>query len=225
MIEDIERFYAQDSKIDENGTAHLAFQTSLKKDECYALYSIVKNFKPVKTLEVGLALGASAASIISAKMRLGIKEKHVTLDPYQKIVAGNAGLLALKSLGMEAYTNHFNEFSEQYLNQMFAEKRYFDFIFIDGNHTIGQAVTDAFLADKILVKNGIIGIHDSLFFSTAASIKYLVTERKYTVVAPDKISFKNRLRQIKYFRRLGVWYCRNIIPKMHTSIVFLQKNG
>ena len=107
---------------------------------------------------------------------------------------------------------------------MFDKKKYFDFIFIDGNHSIGQAVTDAFLADKILNNKGIIGIHDSLLFSTAASIKYLILQKNYKIISANKISVKNILRQIKYINKLGIWYCMKVVPQVHESIIFLQKN-
>lgn len=223
MAESIENFYHDSIKIDENGNSHILSASALKKEEAYALYSVIKKYKPVKTLEVGLSLGGSAVAIIQGKMELDITEKHIALDPHQKAFAGNVGLINLRGLGMESMIDHIPAFSEHYLDKLFTENQHFDFIFIDGNHSIGQAVTDAFLADKILNNNGIIGIHDSLLFSTAASIRYLVVEKGYKIIPNKDRSFKNRLRQIKYFRKLGNWYCNKVIPQIHVSITFLQK--
>ena len=224
MVESIENFYLDNNKIDEKGNTHLVSASSLRKEESYALYSIIKKYKPVKTLEVGLSLGGSAVAIIAGKVESNISEKHIALDPYQKSYGNNAGLVALRGLGMEDRVDHVSAFSEQYLNKMHIENNNFDFIFIDGHHSIGQAVTDAFLADKILNNNGIIGVHDSLLFSTAASIRYLVIEKKYKIITNNNVSFKNMLRQVKYLGRLGIWYCTNVIPQIHMSIIFLQKN-
>jgi len=224
MSSDIEKFYSLNEKKDENGTSYYLSLSSLRKEESYALYNIVKKYKPTRALEVGLALAGSAIAVITAKKEIGITEKHIALDPFQKSNAGNVGLLALKNAGLGNDFIHHEEFSEHYFNKMFGEKALFDLIFIDGNHTIGQAVTDVFLADKILNKNGIIGIHDSLLFSTAASVKYLLQEKNYSIVSPVNNSFKRMARQVKYIRKLGFWYCFNVIPKINVSVIFLQKN-
>ena len=219
----LNEFYVKDVKIAENGNSYFLSASSLKKEEAFSLYNIVKENKPVKTIEVGLALGASAIAIISAKMDSGINEKHIVLDPFQRDGADNVGLKGISEAGLSDHVVHHEEFSEQYFNKMYEQKNNFDLIFIDGNHTIGQAVTDVFLADKILNANGIIGIHDSLLFSTAASVRYLLVEKKYQIISPKNYSLKRFIRQIIYIRKLGWWYCCNVIPYLNTSLVFLKK--
>jgi predicted O-methyltransferase YrrM len=220
----IETFFSDDVKLDSKEEPQYLSLSSVKKEECYALYDAVRMFKPVRTLEVGFALGASSVGIISGKLDNGNTERHVVLDPFQTAYSNNVGLIALASIGLDNYVNLIEAFSEDHLNKFYQDKREFDFIFIDGSHTIGQAVTDAFLADKILSPGGIIAIHDSLLFSTAASVKYLVTQKGYEVVFPGKPTFKNRIRQIRYTRKLGMWYCMNVVPKIHSSMIFLQKS-
>lgn len=219
----IDSFYEEDIKIDEKGNKQYISQTSLRKNECYALYNIVSRYLPKKTLEVGFALGASAIAIMAAKAAHDISDKHVVLDPFQSKLSFNVGLLNVEKAGFANRLILHEEFSENYLNTLYNKNEKLDFIFIDGNHSIGQAVTDAFLADKVLSPNGIIGIHDSLLFSTAASIRYLLLDHGYKLIhAPEK-SLKNTARRIKYLHKLGRWYCKTVIPYINGSIIFLQK--
>lgn len=225
MTKVIQDFYQADLKTDEHGGQHFLSQTSLRKEECIALYEIVRKFKPVKTLEIGFALGASALGIIAGKEAGAIKEKHIVLDPFQTSGSGNAGVLAIQQMGLSSGLQLIEEFSENFLTEAFRKGESYDFIFIDGNHTIGQAVTDAFLANKVLNPGGIIGIHDSLMFSTGASIRYLINDHGYRLISNSQNNWKNLARRIKYFGKLGFWYCLHVIPKIQGSIIFLQKRS
>ncbi len=222
-MKQIELFYEDDIKIDEKGNQQFLSQTSLRKDECLALYKVVSEYLPNKTLEVGFALGASAIAIIEAKTDHQILEKHIVLDPFQSALSNNVGLLNVAKAGFGNNVILHEDYSENYLNMLHNSHQKLDFVFIDGNHSIGQAVTDAFLADKVLEKKGIIGIHDSLLFSTAASIRYLINDHGYTLIAAPKINFKNFVRKIKYLNSLGRWYCKTVLPYLNGSIIFLQK--
>lgn len=221
--ERLDRFYQTDKKIDSAGVEHSLSRTSLKRKEVDYLTRLIGKYKPVATLEIGLALGASAVGIIAAKLEAGITEKHIALDPFQQKHGRDVGIDEIKALNLFEYFIHYPLFSEDYLNKCYESGKQFDFIFIDGSHTIGQAVTDAFLGDKILNANGIIAIHDAAMFSTAASVKYLVKERGYSIVGANAFNLKTVLKMIKYLRSLGVWYCFKVLPKLNQSLIALRK--
>ncbi len=222
-MKQIESFYENDIKIDESGNKQYVSHTSLRKKECIALYNVVSKYLPQKTLEVGFALGASAIAIMAAKADHHIEEKHIVLDPFQSTLSHNVGLINVAKEGFENNLVLHEDFSENYLNLLNNNNEKLDFIFIDGNHSIGQAVTDAFLSDKVLSKKGIIGIHDSLLFSTAASIRYLMADHGYKLISAPENNLKNFARRIKYMNKLGRWYCNTVIPYVNGSIIFLQK--
>ncbi len=222
-MKQIDTFYEDDIKIDESGNKQYVSHTSLKKNECYALYNVVSRYLPKKTLEVGFALGASSIAIMAAKADQNIVEKHIVLDPFQSKLSFNVGLINVEKAGFSNRLTLHEEFSENYLNMLYNRNEKIDFIFIDGNHSLGQAVTDAFLSDKVLSKKGIIGIHDSLLFSTAASIRYLIQDHGYKLISRPEINLKNIARRIKYLNTLGRWYCKTVIPYINGSIIFLQK--
>lgn len=219
----IKDFYGHPVKRDMDGNLHSTQITSLQVQESLALYQIVKKFKPKDTLEIGFALGGSAVAIINAKIDCSINNKHIVLDPFQLKYSKNAGVLELDRLGIIDNVEHRTAFSEDYLSKAYENNLFFDFIFIDGSHTIGQAVTDAFLSDKVMRPSGIIGIHDSMMFSTASSIKYLINEKGYKVIGNRNVGIKTVGRQIKYGLTLGLDYCMKVIPKVNTSITFIQK--
>ncbi len=216
-------FYSSPVKKGEDGSEHFINLSSLSRDEIEALGAVVEKYKPAKTLEVGLALAASCAAIIMAKKSVGLKEKHIALDPFQDVLTKNAGLLELKRLGLLGDLDFRQEFSETFLAQAFTANQKFDFIFIDGSHTIGQAVTDAFLSDKVLNPGGLIAIHDAILFSTAASVKYLLWEKGYELVLPAKYTYKVIGRMVKYLSKLGCWYCWHAIPRIQRSVIVLRK--
>lgn len=219
----INDFYTHPDKTDMKGNLQPVKNTSLQFSESLALYKIIHTYKPKVTLEVGLALAGSAVAIVNAKKDCGIHEKHIVLDPFQEKYSKNAGMIELNRLGLNDRIELREEFSETYLSNAFDKGLGFDFIFIDGSHTIGQAVTDAFLSDKVLNPGGVIGVHDSLMFSTAASIKYLLNEKGYKVIGDRHLSIKTLGRQCKYSLSLGLDYCRRVIPYINTSITFIQK--
>lgn len=173
----INDFFSNPIKYGEDGSVHDLRLSSLRKEEVNVLFEIVKMHKPLNTIEIGLALSASCIAIVLAKKEFGLSAKHTVLDPFQASLTKNAGIIELERLSLIDYVEHKNEYSEIYLTNSYKNSQNYDFIFIDGSHTIGQAVTDAFLSDKVLNHNGIIMIHDALLFSTAASIKYLLWEK------------------------------------------------
>jgi len=223
IAETLNDFYNSDLKLGSDGSKYFLLQTSLTRFEVESLIRIVKEFKPERTLEVGLALAASAIGITLAKRNNGQTAPHVCLDPFQDSGAKNSGLLEIERLGLSKFINHLPLYSEDYLNECNTKGRKFDFIFIDGSHTIGQAVTDAFLSDKVLSSRGIIVIHDSLLFSTSASIKYLIYEKGYHLVNERVFNFRTFFRILKYSINIGLFYSFEVIPRISGSLVILQK--
>jgi predicted O-methyltransferase YrrM len=218
----LERFYASKEKLDRNGKSHFLTATSVTRGEATELARIVFEHQPQQTLEIGLAIGASALAISSAKLACGLKEPHIALDPFQERLSGGVGLQQLENAGVDKAVHWKCEFSEEWLVRQREAGVRFDMIFIDGGHSIGQAVTDTFLAHDVLKPGGVIAIHDALLFSTMASVRHLVQERGYTVkkLRPDG-RMRNTGRIAKYGPQHGSWYAFNVISRIHRSLVAL----
>ncbi len=221
----ISRFFAAPLKPDRDGNLHDIDRSSLRKDEALTLANLVCEFRPEKSLEIGLAEGGSCVAICAARRECGISTLHRVLDPFQETLTGNAGLIELERLDLRDQVDWLCEYSENYLPEAVNRRRAdLDFAFVDGGHQVGQKLTDAFYLDKLLRPGGVIAFHDGLLISTAAAVYFLVRERGYSVIhLPADNRCRRLLRSVKYSVRLGWWYSTKIIPSMCRSLVALKK--
>jgi len=163
-------------------------------------------------------------TIALAKRHAGLKEGHLTLDPFQKQIANDVGLIQLERCGLKAEVEFLAQRSDEFLMRARDQGRLFDFIFVDGDHSFGGKVTDAYLADYVLKAGGTICFHDSLFRSTAAAVRYLICERGYNIANINNQRLWFVLgRSIKHSLRLGAWYAYHVLPNLGYSISCLRK--
>lgn len=219
---ELERFFANPTKRGEGGGEKDIGLVALARKECDLLARIVVSAKAVETLEVGLAVGSSAVAILAAKRWAGIGGTHTAVDPFQQDF-GNIALIEIERSGLSCGFSFVPKCSEDYLPWAHAQGKRFDFVFVDGAHTIGQKVTDAFLVVRVIRPGGLVAFHDGLLFSTAAAVRYLIRECDYRLVRlrPDS-RFKSCARRVRYISALGAWYCQKIIPHMYRSVVLLR---
>lgn len=216
-------FFSASVKIGADGKEYRPDVTSLRLDEALMLQRLVVESGATKTLEIGLALGASAIAVAEALDLTGLEGHHVALDPFQRAF-GNVGLIELERLGLNKRVEYLSEYSEDFLHESAKCGRRFDLIFNDGAHSIGNKMTDTFFADRCLSAGGILAFHDAFMPSTAACVRYLVQERAYEPIPlPPESRFKRWARIIKYSLVHGRWYASKIIPCTHRSLVALRK--
>ena len=165
--------------------------SAVKFSEGEYLHALIKknNFK--KTLETGFGLGLSAASIITAS-----QSKHVGIDPFQSNYE-NYGLKNIEKLGLTSYLEFYPDYSHNILPKLVAEKRSFDFIFIDGDHKFDGQFVDFYYACLLIEKNGFIVVHDTWMRSTTYLINYVKKNRKDLEYVPQG------LRNIGVFKKVG----------------------
>ena len=125
------------------------------------IHDWVKDHQLCETLEIGLAIGASAASILSAHQGV-----HVCIDPYQEKHYLNIGVENLDRLGYGDRVQFHQDLSCNVLPRLYSEKAKFDFIFIDGDHRFDSIFVDFYFSDLLLADNGYILFHDSWMRST-----------------------------------------------------------
>ena len=125
------------------------------------------NFK--KCLEIGMAFGVSAISILSNK-----KCNLISIDPNQSTQWESNGVKLVKSLGYEKRHELIEKKSYEALPELLKNnKGLFDFIFIDGWHTFDYTLVDFFYSNLLLKINGIIIIDDAMHFGVSSFVKYL----------------------------------------------------
>ncbi len=219
----IYEFFASEVKIGANGREYRPADSSLRLDEALELQRLVAESRACHTMEIGLALGASAVAISEALEHHGDEARHLVLDPFQSEF-GDVGLAELSRLELRERVEFLPLFSHEFLHDCIKQGRRFDLIFNDGAHAIGSKVTDAFLADQCLNPGGILAFHDAFMFSVTAAVKYLAQERGYQIIelVPDS-RLKRCLRALKYGARYGWWYGTEVVPCTARSIVALRK--
>jgi predicted O-methyltransferase YrrM len=120
--------------------------------------------KPVRTLEVGLAFGASTLVFCSEHHRLGHEaaKQHTAIDPYQPYpMLDEAGVYAVERAGFEDFLDYRPEFSEFGMPRILEAGERYDFIYIDGSHLFENVFIDAFYAARLLNDGGWMALDDS----------------------------------------------------------------
>lgn len=143
----------------------VAFEQQLK-----AIHNLVHENMFEKTLEVGLGLGGSAASILSACQGV-----HVAMDPFQKKIYANRGIANLSAADLANRLEFYEDFSAFVLPKLYFQDRRFDFIYIDGDHKFDAALTDFFYASLLLELDGALLIDDTWMPAVATVVSYIET--------------------------------------------------
>lgn len=120
--------------------------------------------KPKRTLEVGMAYGASTLVFCSEHHRLGHEaaRQHTAIDPYQPYpLYDEAGVNAVERAGLGNFLDYRPEFSEFVLPRLLETHQRFDFIYIDGSHLFENVFIDAFYAARLLNDGGWMAMDDS----------------------------------------------------------------
>ena len=84
IIDLIDRFFAAPLKVDQNGERHDIDLSSLRRVEAVTLAALVRQLRPEKSLEIGLAEGVSCVAICAARRQSGLVTPHIALDPFQE---------------------------------------------------------------------------------------------------------------------------------------------
>jgi predicted O-methyltransferase YrrM len=143
------------------------------------LYNLVRDNKFTHTLEIGLAMGASAAWICEAHKQNGIGGMHTAIDPNQHTQYDSMGIELIKRCGLYKYLKLMELPSYRALPKLVEQVikgtiPRFQLIYIDGWHTFDSTVLDFYYADLILEVGGVIVLDDIKHRSVSKAFKYFV---------------------------------------------------
>ena len=169
MNQDVVDIISSQSYKKENGET-ISFTSAIDIDEAEFISSLIKKYRPQKTIEIGFAEGASSLAILDSLTPLG--GQHTIIDPFQSTQWKNAGLNLLKKFG---YSNFrlIEKKSEFALPELLEKNEKFDFAFIDGYHTFDHTLLDAFYLTRMLNKGGLLLIDDVQMPAINKCIRYL----------------------------------------------------
>jgi hypothetical protein len=167
--------------------------------------------KPARTLEVGLAFGASTLVFCSEHRGLGHEpaKQHTAIDPMQPFrLYDEAGVYAVERAGLGGFLDYHPEYSEFVLPRILADGQRYDLIYIDGSHLFENVLLDAFYCARLLNDGGLIAFDDCTDRHVAKVISFIrsnLSESLREILPPDVRSSAARLigkRQLTAFERL-----------------------
>ncbi|NQT75269.1 MAG: class I SAM-dependent methyltransferase [Candidatus Omnitrophica bacterium] len=209
--------------------------SAISPEEGQSLQTLISQFKPTLTLEIGLSYGISALYICDV-LEKKPDTRHIVIDPNQYGgLWGDAwegiGIHNLREAGYESIIEFLNIPSYQALPQLEKEGRKIDFAFIDGWHTFDYALVDFFYIDKMLRVGGIVVFHDADWESIHKLCRYISTNLSYSLITnldtkKVKVSMKRRiLDKVIRIQRFSKFYERCFNPELVTSNFALGLSG
>jgi len=145
------------------------------------LYDIVREHKPSRSLETGMAYGMSTLFICQAleDNRAG---SHIAIDPFQTDEFKSIGLLNVERAGL-AHRLHFHEAaSDMMLPKLWADGARLDFAFIDGWHLFDFTLVDFYYIDKLLSVGGHVAFDDLWMPAVRKVVSFVLRNKPYELV-------------------------------------------
>ncbi|MBJ7401774.1 MAG: class I SAM-dependent methyltransferase [Bradyrhizobium sp.] len=132
--------------------------------------------RPLRTLEIGLAFGASTLVFCTENKKLGHagEKQHTAIDPYQPYSPyDEAGVYAVERAKLADYLDYRPEFSEFVLPRLLESHQRYDFIYIDGSHLFENVFIDTFYCARLLNDGGWMALDDSSDPHVAKVIEFM----------------------------------------------------
>ena len=171
---------------------------AIDQEEGDFLFNLIRRDPTIcRTLEVGCAHGVSSLCICSA-IRGRASASHTILDPFQHSEWDAVGITNLEKAGIDFF-NLIERKSELALPVLLDQlEGAFDFVFVDGRHTLDQVLLDCFYATRLLRVGGYLAIDDvRAFQSVRRGVDFLINYPCYevhgSVSTPLKHSWRNRV--------------------------------
>ena len=118
--------------------------------------------QPKRTLEVGLSFGGSCLTFAATHRDLGAapSHQHVALDPFQKQVWDDTGLMAVERAELTGFVDFRPAFSSLELPRLMEAKEQYDLVYIDGSHLFEDVFVDFYFVSRLLSESGVVVFDD-----------------------------------------------------------------
>jgi cephalosporin hydroxylase len=189
------------------------------RNNLITLRNLCLELKPTRTMEIGLSFGGSCLTITATYRDQGSmpRRQHLALDPFQKEVWDDTGLVLVEQAGLEGYLEFRSQYSCMALPQLVENEAQFELVYIDGSHLFEDVFVDFYYVARVLSMEGIVVFDDSTNPNVMKVLKFirrnLRSEFEEVDLAPFRLdrghSFKYRLAkrlgklQMTAFRRVG----------------------
>lgn len=154
------------------------------------IYNAVRHLKPKRTLELGLAKGNSAVTILSALAAEGeIANPHVVVDPYQMSGYKGQALRNMEYAGFQGKFRFYERSSAVVLPELWQNGEQFDFIYDDAGHRFPETLLEWYFCDKMLPIGGVMAFDDCHFPSVQSVVNYAEINARYKIVRASQYTW------------------------------------
>lgn len=139
------------------------------------LLSLMDELRPMRTLEIGLALGGSALALAGKHRDFGAapEGQHVAIDPIQDTEWDDFGVLAIQAAGLSGYCRVVRDFSSQALPRLLREAEEFDLVYIDGSHLFEDVIVDFHYCARLVGLGGVVLLDDASDRHVAKVVRFV----------------------------------------------------
>jgi predicted O-methyltransferase YrrM len=204
----LEEAFASSKVFDQNGEL-VSLDSNVSREEALALNLSVRELKPEKSIEIGLAKGVSTLAILGAIDANG-SGRHIVCDPFQDDY-GNAGIEMVSRAGLAQWW----QFHRKYAEEVVPSIDQVQFAFVDASHLFDLTLVEFVLIDKKLVEGGVIGFHDMWMPSLQKLLRFILENRAYEVWRPAALSTVDQSpppRSVKSSLKIGMANLLGRIP-------------
>jgi predicted O-methyltransferase YrrM len=188
------------------------FEAGSTINNIQVLRHLVMALQPTRTLEIGLAHGASALTFLTSlrEINAGGDFQHTAIDPYQRTIWNSA---ALHSIVVDGFRDHFQFYDEESssaLPRLCDERKEFQLIYIDGSHLFEDVFLDFAFTVRLLPIGGICLFDDCSERHVQKVIRFIKTNyseilRKYPLEGLVKKPLLKRLANRIGFYQLAAF--------------------
>ncbi len=173
----LRQMYATHTAVDASG-AVIQVSSEISTPLAEALYRFVRQRKPSTVIEIGMANGASALSILTALYENGAGHL-ISIDPGQLSQWKGCGIENVRRAGFSDRHQLIEDYDYRALPRLLEQGMRVDFGYIDGWHTFDYTALDWFYIDKMTPVGGVIAFNDAGWLAVHKAIRAFQTHRKY----------------------------------------------
>ena len=172
-------------------TRELALVGDSTENNLFIIANLLREHKPMRTLEIDLACGASALAFAHAHRNAddGVKRVHVAVDPFQADL-DDAGLVQIENDGLSPYFQFIRGSSYAAHPKLLRDGESFGMIYIDGSHHLDHVFIDASYAARLLPVGGIVLFDDSAWPEVNKVIRFVRQNWKHAFSEIDLAPYR-----------------------------------
>lgn len=164
--------------------------------------TLMMEFAPERTLEIGMAFGGSALTFAASHrdLRHAARRQHTAIDHAQNSYWDDAGRQNLERAELADYVEVIEQYSALALPQLITEQRKYDLIYVDGSHQFEDVLVDFVFCHELLNTGGMILFDDSTDSQVAKVLRFI--ESNYDEVYRPEALLRGTKKQ-RFKRRLA----------------------